>query len=55
MSHHVVFLERDSLKAHVRRPRFEHTYEEYAHTPSDQISAAPAPCHHSDHQQSAIE
>ena len=36
MSHHVVFLERDSLKAHVRRPRFEHTYEEYAHTPSDQ-------------------
>ena len=37
MSHHVVFLERDSLKAHVRRPRFEHTYEEYAHTPSDQI------------------
>jgi len=37
MSHHVVFLERDSLKAHVRRPRFEHAYEEYAHTPSDQI------------------
>ena len=37
MSHHVVFLERDSLKAHVRRPRFEHAYEEYAHTLSDQI------------------
>ena len=37
MSHHVVFLERDSIKAHVRRPSFEHTYEEYAHTPADQI------------------
>ncbi len=37
MTHHVVFLERDSLKARVRRPRFEHTYEEYAHTPSDQV------------------
>ena len=37
MSHHVVFLERDSIKAHVRRPGFEHTYEEYAHTPPDQI------------------
>jgi glycerate dehydrogenase len=37
MSHHVVFLERNSLKAHVRRPRFEHTYEEYAHTPADQV------------------
>ncbi|SEL10558.1 D-2-hydroxyacid dehydrogenase [Nitrosovibrio tenuis] len=39
MSHHVVVLERDSLKARVRRPRFEHTYEEYAHTPPDQIVA----------------
>ncbi len=37
MSHHVVFLERDSIKARVRRPNFEHTYEEYAHTTSDQI------------------
>ena len=37
MSHHVVFLERDSIKARVRRPSFEHTYEEYAHTPPDQI------------------
>lgn len=37
MSHHVVFLERDSLKAQVRRPRFEHTYEEYAHTPAGEI------------------
>ncbi len=43
MSHHVVFLERDSLKAHVRRPRFEHAYEEYAHTPSDQT--VPRLCH----------
>ncbi|MGH8762994.1 MAG: D-2-hydroxyacid dehydrogenase [Nitrosospira sp.] len=37
MSHHVVFLERDSIKAQVRRPSFEHTYEEYAHTAFDQI------------------
>jgi glycerate dehydrogenase len=37
MSHHVVFLERDSLKAHMRRMGFEHTYEEYAHTPPDQV------------------
>ena len=35
MSHHVVFLERDSLKAHVRRPRFEHTYEEFDDNHSD--------------------
>lgn len=37
MSHHIVFLERDSIKAGVRRPSFEHTYEEYAHTSPDQI------------------
>ncbi|ARO88424.1 glycerate dehydrogenase [Nitrosospira lacus] len=37
MSHHVVFLERDSIKAQVRQPGFEHTYEEYAHTAYDQI------------------
>lgn len=37
MSHHVVFLERDSIRAQVRRPGFEHTYEEYAHTAFDQI------------------
>jgi glycerate dehydrogenase len=37
MSQHVVFLERDSVKARVRRPDFEHTYEEYAHTHKDQI------------------
>ncbi|WP_097067382.1 D-2-hydroxyacid dehydrogenase [Nitrosovibrio sp. Nv4] len=37
MNHHVVFLERDSLKVEVRRPNFEHTYEEYAQTGPDQI------------------
>jgi glycerate dehydrogenase len=37
MSHHVVFLERDSLKVEVRRPSFEHTYEEYARTSPDQV------------------
>lgn len=37
MSHNVVFLERDSLKVEVRRPNFEHTYEEYAQTGPDQI------------------
>ena len=37
MGHHVVFLERDSIKASVRRPGFEHTYEEYPHTAPDQI------------------
>lgn len=38
MSHHVVFLERDSLKVQVRRPNFEHTYEEYAQTTPDQVA-----------------
>src|SRR5690242_995937 len=37
MNHHVVFLERDSLKVEVRRPNFEHTYEEYAKTTPDQV------------------
>ncbi|MEO6825163.1 MAG: D-2-hydroxyacid dehydrogenase [Nitrosospira sp.] len=37
MSHHIVFLERDSIKAGMRRPSFDHTYEEYAHTSPDQI------------------
>ncbi len=37
MNHHIVFVERDSLRARVRRPGFEHTYEEYAHTTPDQI------------------
>ncbi|MDN5883019.1 MAG: glycerate dehydrogenase, partial [Nitrosospira sp.] len=37
MRHHVVFLDRDSIKAQVRRPDFEHTYEEYGNTASDQV------------------
>ncbi|HVW65880.1 MAG TPA: D-2-hydroxyacid dehydrogenase [Nitrosospira sp.] len=37
MSHHIVFLERDSIKASIRRPRFEHTYEEYPHTAPEHI------------------
>lgn len=35
MTHHVVLLERDSIKATIRRPRFEHTWTEYS-------SSAPA-------------
>jgi glycerate dehydrogenase len=37
MRHHVVFLERDSLKVEVRRPNFEHTYEEFARTTADEV------------------
>lgn len=37
MSHHVVFLDRDSVKAQVRSPNFKHTYEEYSRTSLDQI------------------
>lgn len=37
MSHHVVFLERDSIKAQVRRPSFEHTWTQYPATTADQI------------------
>jgi len=37
MNQHVVFLERDSLKARVRRPDFEHSYEEYPCTRGDQV------------------
>ncbi|MBA4143002.1 MAG: D-2-hydroxyacid dehydrogenase [Nitrosospira sp.] len=36
MIHHVVFLERDSLKARVRRPSFAHTCEEYPTTSVDE-------------------
>ena len=32
MPNHIVFLERNSVKAQIRRPGFEHTYEEYPHT-----------------------
>ena len=37
MSHHVVFLDRDSVKAQIRSPNFKHTYEEYSRTSLDQI------------------
>jgi glycerate dehydrogenase len=37
MRHHVVFLERNSLKVEVRRPNFEHTYEEFARTTADEV------------------
>ncbi|HTY94022.1 MAG TPA: D-2-hydroxyacid dehydrogenase [Steroidobacteraceae bacterium] len=37
MSHHIVFLDRSSLKANVRPPSFEHTWTEYSSTSPDQI------------------
>ena len=37
MSHSVVFLDRDSLKAKVRKPSFESSYVEYAKTSPDQV------------------
>lgn len=37
MSHHIVFLDRDSVKAEIRTPNFKHTYEEYSSTSFDQI------------------
>ena len=37
MSHHIVFLDRDSVKAQIRSPNFKHTYEEYSITSFDQI------------------
>ncbi len=37
MSHKVVFLERDSIKATVRRPGFAHEWAEYASTTADQV------------------
>src|SRR5687768_7952103 len=39
MIHHVVFLERDSLKVSVREAAFPHTYEEHGRTASDQVVA----------------
>ena len=39
MAHHVVFLERDSVKANIRRPRFEHTWVEHQSTTPDQVAA----------------
>ena len=37
MPNHIVFLERNSVKAQIRRPGFEHTYEEYPHTFDRQV------------------
>lgn len=37
MSHHVVLLERDSIKTNIRRPGFNHTWVEYASTTPDQL------------------
>ncbi|MDQ3134455.1 MAG: glycerate dehydrogenase, partial [Acidobacteriota bacterium] len=34
---HIVFLDRDALKADVRRPRFAHEWREYARTAPEQI------------------
>lgn len=39
MSHKLVFLERDSIKATVRRPAFAHEWTEYASTTPDQVLA----------------
>lgn len=39
MRHHVVFLERDSIRLPMHRPGFEHTYEEYASTAPDEVVA----------------
>lgn len=35
--HHIVFLDRDSLVANVRRPRFEHDWTEYPGTEPDDV------------------
>ena len=32
MAHHIVFLDRATLDADLRAPRFDHTWEEYAAT-----------------------
>ena len=34
---HIVFLERDSIRARLRRPNFPHVWEEYSHTAPDEI------------------
>ena len=35
--HHIVYLERDSIRAQVRRPGFAHTWEEYSRTTTAQL------------------
>ncbi|HUX80300.1 MAG TPA: D-2-hydroxyacid dehydrogenase [Alphaproteobacteria bacterium] len=37
VKHHIVFLDRSTLDAKVRKPNFEHTYEEYQVTETDEI------------------
>jgi glycerate dehydrogenase len=37
MSHKIVFLDRETLDAHVRKPNFPHEYTEYAQTSPDQV------------------
>ncbi len=37
MSEHIVFLDRSTLKARVRRPAFEHTWDEYETTPPARV------------------
>jgi glycerate dehydrogenase len=37
MSHKIVFLDRETLDAHVREPNFPHEYTEYAQTSPDQV------------------
>jgi glycerate dehydrogenase len=37
--HHIVFLDRDSLAANVRRPRFEHAWTEYPGTDRSEVAA----------------
>jgi glycerate dehydrogenase len=37
MTQHIVFLDRASLRAHLRRPAFAHTWQEYPLTPAGEI------------------
>jgi glycerate dehydrogenase len=39
MAHHIVFLDRSTLKAQVRRPAFAHTWEEHAVSTPEQVVA----------------
>ncbi|HET7774762.1 MAG TPA: D-2-hydroxyacid dehydrogenase [Azospira sp.] len=38
-THHIVYLERDSIRAQVRRPAFVHEWTEHARTTADQLEA----------------
>jgi glycerate dehydrogenase len=38
MSHHIVFLERDSIRATVMRPDFSHVWDEYPLTPPERVA-----------------